>query len=72
MNDLCPQRNFIPTVIPIPRYRYTPLAKSYIIFQDLKKLYSLDEGLDKGTIFPELYIPYDPRKHEGGHKYELF
>ncbi len=66
MYNLCPQKSFIPTLIPIPKYRYTPLAKSYIIFQQLNRLYTLDEGLRKGTIFPELYIPYKPSQKIGG------
>lgn len=66
MYNLCPEKSFTPTVIPIPKYRYTPLAKSYICFQQLGKLYPLEEGLHKGTIFPELYIPYTPSMKSGG------
>lgn len=66
MYCLNPECSFIPTIIPIPRYRYTPLAKSYIIYQMFNKMYPLEEGLCKGTIFPELDIPYIRKEHEGG------
>ena len=66
MYNWYPQKNFIPTMIPIPRYQYTPLAKSYIMFQHFDRLFPLEEGLHKGTIFPELYIPYDSDKSKGG------
>lgn len=34
------------------------LARAYVPFQEMHELYSLKEGLIKGTIFPELYSPY--------------
>lgn len=58
MYNLEPQMGFTPTMIPIPHYRYTPFAKSYIMFQTIGKMYPLEEALEKGTLFPELYIPY--------------
>lgn len=70
MNDMCPQNHFIPAIIPIPRYKFTPLAKSYIIFQRLGKLYSPEEGLHRGTMFPELDIPYEGVKQEKYDKYD--
>lgn len=36
------------------------LAKAYVKIQKLDQLYSPKEGLEKGTIFPELYRPYPP------------
>lgn len=63
MYDLDPQKNFIPTTIPIPRYTYTPLARAYVIFQEFPKTYPLEEGFQKGTLFPDLYVPYDTRKY---------
>lgn len=34
------------------------LATAYVPYQQLGKLYPLDEALMKGTLFPELYRPY--------------
>jgi len=33
-------------------------ATAYVRFQQLNTLYSPMEGLERGTIFPELYFPY--------------
>ena len=33
---------------------------AYVPIQVMNKIYSPDEGLDKGTIFPELYNKYRP------------
>ncbi|MGI6515123.1 MAG: spore coat associated protein CotJA [Syntrophomonadales bacterium] len=38
------------------------LARAFIKIQEYTKRYSPMEGLQKGTIFPELYMPYE--KHE--------
>lgn len=38
------------------------LARAYIKIQEYTKRYSSMEGLQKGTIFPELYMPYE--KHD--------
>ena len=45
------------------------LARAYIKDQQYTKRFSPMEGLEKGTIFPELYMPYekkgkDPVKRE--------
>lgn len=34
------------------------LARAYVPFEKLCKTYPPIEGLEKGTIFPELYSPY--------------
>lgn len=34
------------------------LATAYVPYQELGRLFPLDEALHKGTIFPELYMPY--------------
>lgn len=34
------------------------LARAYVPWQKYGPLYSPSEGLEKGTIFPELYSPY--------------
>ena len=34
------------------------LAQMYIPIQTISSIYPPSEGLEKGTIFPELYMPY--------------
>lgn len=34
------------------------LARAYVPFQRYTRRFDPEEGLAKGTIFPELYIPY--------------
>ncbi len=34
------------------------LARAYVPFQEFSRLLDPIEGLAKGTIFPELYMPY--------------
>jgi hypothetical protein len=36
------------------------LARAYIVPQMYSRIWSPAEGLMKGTIFPELYRPYEP------------
>lgn len=38
----------------------TALAMAYIPYQNAKKIYSPEEGLCSGTIFPELDKPFEP------------
>jgi len=40
------------------------LARAYIIPQRYQKVLSPQEGLRKGTIFPELIRPYRPERSE--------
>ena len=35
-----------------------PIAMAYVPWQHWKDVYDLCEGLEKGTIFPELYKPF--------------
>lgn len=39
-----------------PDYR---LARAYVPYQKMCKVYDPKEALCKGTIFPELYMPYE-------------
>jgi len=39
-----------------PEYR---LAKAYVPYQKMCKVYDLKEALCKGTLFLELYMPYE-------------
>lgn len=41
----------------------TPLAMAYVPFQQWSELYSEEEALKSGTLFPELNLPFAP---EGG------
>jgi len=41
-----------------------PLANAYVPFQKYSKIYPMNEGLVRGTIFPDLDMPYkkvDPK-----------
>lgn len=52
------------------------LARAFIKWQKFEKTFSPMAGLEKGTIFPELYCPYEyrhPRSDihkKGEHHYE--
>ncbi len=56
--DCCPPCEF-------PNYKVYPwmdLSKSFVVWQELCKLYPPEEALRKGTVFPELYKPYRQSK----------
>ncbi|MDI3281448.1 MAG: spore coat associated protein CotJA [Bacillota bacterium] len=38
------------------------LARAFVPFQTYRTTFSPEEGLRKGTIFPELYFPYRERE----------
>jgi hypothetical protein len=44
------------------------LARAYFKIQQFNRVFKPMEGLQKGTIFPELYRPYEPksRTQRGG------
>ncbi len=44
------------------RNRNLLLARAYVPFQRINQVFSPSEALMKGTLFPELYMPYDERK----------
>ncbi|MBZ2176063.1 spore coat associated protein CotJA [Schnuerera sp. xch1] len=39
-------------------YRDMRLARAYVPFQRLNEVYDPKEALKRGTLFPELYMPY--------------
>jgi hypothetical protein len=39
---------------------HTPLAMAYVPFQQWEEPYSDEKGFDRGTIFPELDMPFAP------------
>ncbi|MDI3540960.1 hypothetical protein H0A61_02089 [Koleobacter methoxysyntrophicus] len=41
------------------------LARAYVPFQTYTERYTPLEGLDRGTIFPELYFPYKEAAWKG-------
>lgn len=47
------------------------LARAYIKNQQYTTRFSPMEGLQKGTIFPELYMPYQKKKSKEPVKQEL-
>jgi hypothetical protein len=44
------------------RNRNMLLARAYVPFQRLHQVFTPSEALEKGTLFPELYMPYDEDK----------
>ena len=46
----------------IPVMEFTGFGKAYVPRQELCELYSATDGFVRGTIFPELDIPYVPTK----------
>jgi hypothetical protein len=48
---------------PGPGMGRMKLAHAYVPYQFLRDTYSPREALMKGTLFPELYMPYRPN-HE--------
>ncbi len=47
------------------------LGYSYVPVQELKNVYSNEEALEKGTLYPELYLPlgeYGKKAFSGGKK----
>jgi len=47
------------------------LARAYVPFQIMNQVFSPNEALKNGTLFPELYRPYElkPNKGYGGAYY---
>ncbi len=54
-NKLCTPQPCVPQEIII---RNVKLARAYVPFQRFCSIFSPEEGLHKGTAFPELYQPY--------------
>jgi hypothetical protein len=40
------------------------LATAYVPYQIMNRIYEPMKALMKGTIFPELYRPYEKKKHD--------
>ncbi len=49
---------------PIPKNATVTMA--YVPFQNAKKLYSPEHGIQMGTIFPDLNKPFSPDCKNGG------
>lgn len=41
------------------------LARAYVPFQQYTRRFEPFDGLMRGTIFPELYLPYRPKEMMG-------
>ncbi len=61
--------------MPMPHYSIYPLpfmpycvrmAHAYVPYQCFTNSFPINEALQKGTYFPELYQPYNPEKKLGG------
>ena len=58
-DDNCsPKMNCIPQEMVIRNVR---LAAAYVPYQQLCELFNPLEALKRGTAFPELYSPYEPK-----------
>lgn len=44
------------------------LAMAYVPWQRWNQVYSLEEGLHHGTIFPDLFFPFEGGKRGGGRR----
>lgn len=42
------------------------LARAYVPYQSQYKTYNITEGFHKGTLFPDLYSPYEGKWPKGG------
>ena len=54
-------RAVIPQMPTDPRYAY-----AYIKYQCLDKVFDIADSLEKGTAFPELFMPYKYMDLRGG------
>ena len=52
----------------VPVMEFTGFGKAYVPQQELCELYSAADGFVRGTIFPELYIPYVPIRRNDPNK----
>lgn len=50
--------------IPGPNRDRMRLAHAYVPFQTFTNSYPPEEALRRGTLFPELYMPYRPGRRE--------
>lgn len=48
------------------------LAQAYVPFQEFHGIYPPEECLKKGTVFPELFRPYDGWKYGGKKKKMMY
>ena len=51
-----------------PRPKKTSEAMAYGPFQNASKLYSPEQAIRMGTLFPELDKPFEPDCNKGGDK----
>ena len=49
---------------PVPENAVVAMA--YIPYQNARRLYSPEQGICSGTMFPELNKPFDPECKKGG------
>lgn len=51
-------------ITPLPKK--TVVAMAYVPYQNAAQLYSPEQGIQNGTMFPELNKPFCPRGSKGG------
>lgn len=42
--------------------KHTPIAMAYVPMQQWGETYNIEKGFDRGTIFPELDLPFAPEE----------
>lgn len=54
----CMNPMYMQKQIPIPGGIKITISRAFIPDQPYIKMFPLDEALQKGTLFPNLYVPY--------------
>ncbi|HLV08578.1 MAG TPA: spore coat associated protein CotJA [Halanaerobiales bacterium] len=52
---------------PCPGPDRMKLAHAYIPYQEFREAYSPEQALRRGTLFPELWMPYQPGRVRGAY-----
>ena len=47
----------------VPEIPFTGFGKAYVPYQKLCRIYKGKTAFERGTIFPELDLPYEGRRH---------
>jgi len=55
-------REMLPPITPVMD-QGLKLARAYVPFQVMGRVYEPAEALKRGTLFPELFMPYMPGSH---------
>lgn len=57
------ESHHVPHEVPFERViEVNRLARAYVPIQRMQNTFDAETALRKGTVFPELYMPYQPRR----------